>query len=63
MYGEVIDAFSAKSDEVVLQIELFDDEIERLLLFDPLTGYSYKEMLHLYHLSKNHYIISREQLV
>ena len=38
--GEVIDIFPAESDEIALRVELFDDEIESLSLFDPLTGHS-----------------------
>ncbi|MGP1931582.1 MAG: excinuclease ABC subunit B, partial [Arsenophonus sp. ET-DL12-MAG3] len=33
--GEVIDIFPAESDKYALRVELFDEEIERLLLFDP----------------------------
>lgn len=36
--GEVIDIFPAESDEYALRVELFDEEVERLSLFDPLTG-------------------------
>jgi excinuclease ABC subunit B len=36
--GEVIDVFPAESDREAVRIELFDDEIESLSLFDPLTG-------------------------
>ncbi|MGH8400534.1 MAG: DEAD/DEAH box helicase family protein, partial [Gammaproteobacteria bacterium] len=36
--GEVIDVFPAESDREAVRIELFDDEIESLNLFDPLTG-------------------------
>jgi len=36
--GEIIDIFPAESEKEALRIELFDDEIERLSLFDPLTG-------------------------
>ena len=36
--GELIDIFPAESDDEALRIELFDDEIEALSLFDPLTG-------------------------
>ena len=37
--GEVIDVFPAESDDIALRIELFDEEVERLSLFDPLTGH------------------------
>ena len=36
--GEVIDIFPAESDKLALRVELFDEEVERLSLFDPLTG-------------------------
>ena len=36
--GEVIDIFPAESDDIALRVELFDEEVERLSLFDPLTG-------------------------
>ncbi len=39
--GEIIDIFPAESDDKAIRIELFDDEIERLSLFDPLTGSSF----------------------
>jgi excinuclease ABC subunit B len=36
--GDVLDVFPAENSEVALRISLFDDEVERLTLFDPLTG-------------------------
>ena len=36
--GDVIDIFPAESDDEAVRVELFDDEIESLSLFDPLTG-------------------------
>ena len=36
--GEVIDVFPAENAEYAVRIEMFDDEVERLTLFDPLTG-------------------------
>ncbi len=36
--GDVIDIYPADSDRAVVRVELFDDEIDRLYLFDPLTG-------------------------
>jgi len=36
--GEVIDIFPAESEKEALRVELFDNEVERLSLFDPLTG-------------------------
>ena len=36
--GDVLDVFPAESSEAALRISLFDDEVETLTLFDPLTG-------------------------
>ena len=36
--GDVIDIFPAESDDQAIRIELFDEEVERLSFFDPLTG-------------------------
>lgn len=61
--GEVIDIFPAESEEVALRIELFDDEIERLSLFDPLTGHVDQEVSRYTIYPKNHYVTPRERLV
>src|SRR4029077_1748549 len=37
--GEVIDVFPAENSEMALRITLFDDDVETLTLFDPLTGH------------------------
>ncbi|MFO5742521.1 hypothetical protein ACLBPW_31000, partial [Klebsiella pneumoniae] len=37
--GQVVDIFSRESDVMALRVELFDEEVERLSLFDPLTGH------------------------
>jgi excinuclease ABC subunit B len=36
--GDVLDVFPAENSELALRVSLFDDEVERLTLFDPLTG-------------------------
>ncbi len=51
--GEVIDVFPAESDDIALRIELFDEEVERLSLFDPLTGARRRDGAALYHLSQD----------
>ncbi len=38
VHGDVIDVFPAESDEEAMRIELFDDEVENIGYFDPLTG-------------------------
>lgn len=61
--GEVIDVFPAESDEHALRIELFDDEIERLSLFDPLTGEVMQRVARYTIYPKTHYVTPREKLV
>lgn len=61
--GEVIDVFPAESEELALRIELFDDEIERLSMFDPLTGEVKQRMARFTLYPKSHYVTPRDQLL
>ncbi len=61
--GEVIDVFPAESEEQALRIELFDDEIERLSMFDPLTGEILHRLARFTIYPKSHYVTPREQLL
>jgi excinuclease ABC subunit B len=61
--GEVIDIFPAESDQEALRVELFDDEVERLSLFDPLTGEVLRRVARYTVYPKNHYVTPREQLL
>ena len=61
--GEVIDVFPAESEEQALRIELFDDEIERLSMFDPLTGEILQRISRFTIYPKSHYVTPREQLL
>jgi excinuclease ABC subunit B len=61
--GEVIDIFPAESDSAALRVELFDDEIERLSLFDPLTGEILQRLARYTVYPKSHYVTPREQLL
>ncbi len=61
--GEVIDIFPAESDSEALRVELFDDEIERLSLFDPLTGEILQRLARYTVYPKSHYVTPREQLL
>ncbi|MBP2170429.1 excinuclease ABC subunit B [Erwinia toletana] len=61
--GEVIDIFPAESDEIALRVELFDQEVERLSLLDPLTG-QVLEVLPRYTIyPKTHYVTPRERIL
>ncbi len=61
--GEVIDVYPAESDSEALRIELFDDEVERLSLFDPLTGEIIRRLARYTIYPKSHYVTPREQLL
>ena len=61
--GEVIDIFPAEADAEALRIELFDDEVEQLSLFDPLTGEIRQRVARFTVYPKSHYVTPREQLL
>ncbi|WP_413503593.1 excinuclease ABC subunit UvrB [Serratia grimesii] len=61
--GEVIDIFPAESDELALRIELFDEEVERLSLFDPLTGQIEQIVQRFTIYPKSHYVTPRERIL
>ncbi|CAI0865939.1 excinuclease ABC subunit UvrB [Serratia proteamaculans] len=61
--GEVIDVFPAESDELALRIELFDEEVERLSLFDPLTGQIEQVVQRFTIYPKSHYVTPRERIL
>ena len=61
--GEVIDIHPAESDSEALRVELFDDEIESLSLFDPLTGHVLRKVPRYTVYPKTHYVTPREQLL
>ncbi|MBK9394878.1 MAG: excinuclease ABC subunit UvrB [Uliginosibacterium sp.] len=57
--GDVIDVFPAESAELALRIELFDDEIEHLTLFDPLTGHLKQKLGRFTVFPSSHYVTPR----
>lgn len=61
--GDVIDIFPAESDEVALRIELFDEEVERLSLFDSLTGQIMQNVPRYTIYPKTHYVTPRERIL
>lgn len=54
--GDVIDIFPAESEDEALRVELFDDEIERMRLFDPITGDIRQEVKRYSVFPKSHYV-------
>jgi excinuclease ABC subunit B len=61
--GDVIDVFPAESERDAVRIELFDDEIESLSYFDPLTGEVIRRVPRLTIFPKTHYVTPRERLL
>lgn len=61
--GEVIDIYPAESDKLALRVELFDEEVERLSLFDPLTGAVEKVIPRFTVFPKSHYVTPRDTIL
>ena len=61
--GDVIDVFPAESEKEAIRIELFDDEVESLSYFDPLTGELLRRVSRLTIYPKTHYVTPREIIV
>ena len=61
--GDVIDVFPAESERDAVRIELFDDEVESLSYFDPLTGEVIRKVPRLTIFPKTHYVTPREKLL
>ncbi len=58
--GDVIDVFPAENSEIALRLELFDDEVESLTLFDPLTGHAHQRVPRFTVYPSSHYVTPRE---
>ena len=63
VHGEIIDVHPAESEREGIRIELFDDEIENLSYFDPLTGEVLRRVPRLTIYPKTHYVTPREILL
>ncbi|HZP12969.1 MAG TPA: excinuclease ABC subunit UvrB [Nevskiaceae bacterium] len=61
--GDVIDIYPAESDEAAVRVELFDDEIDALSFFDPLTGEVRSKVPRLTVFPKTHYATPREKIL
>jgi excinuclease ABC subunit B len=61
--GDVIDIFPAESAETALRISLFDDEVETLTLFDPLTGASKQKVGRYTVYPSSHYVTPRDTVL
>ena len=61
--GEVIDIFPADSEERALRVEMFDEEIERLYWFDPLTGERLKSLQRITVYPQTHYVTPKSKIL
>ena len=62
--GEVIDIFPAESEEMAVRVELFDDEIDRISFFEPLTGQvTQADVARATIYPKTHYVTPREKIL
>jgi len=61
--GDTIDVFPAEHSEMAIRIELFDDEVETLQLFDPLTGKVRQKIPRFTVYPSSHYVTPREQVL
>ena len=61
--GEVIDIFPAENETRAIRVELFDEEIERISYFDPLTGQVERETPRITIYPTSHYVTPREKLL
>ncbi|MGR8950583.1 MAG: excinuclease ABC subunit UvrB [Gammaproteobacteria bacterium] len=61
--GEIIDIFPAESEREAVRVELFDDEVESLAYFDPLTGEVQRRVPRLTVYPKSHYVTTRETVL
>lgn len=61
--GDVIDIFPADSEDQAIRVELFDDEIETISLFDPLTGEVFGKVPRMTIFPKTHYATPRETIL
>jgi excinuclease ABC subunit B len=58
--GDVLDVFPSENSETAVRISLFDDEIESITLFDPLTGQIYNRIHNFRIFPSSHYVTARE---
>lgn len=61
--GDIIDIFPAENAELAVRIELFDDEIEHITMFDPLTGHLKQKLGRFTVFPSSHYVTPRETVL
>lgn len=63
VHGDVIDVFPADSEKEAIRVELFDDEVENIARFDPLTGEILQKLPRVTIFPKTHYVTPRERIL
>nr|WP_133129943.1 excinuclease ABC subunit UvrB [Legionella yabuuchiae] len=63
VHGDVIDIFPADAEKDAVRIELFDDEVENIATFDPLTGEVLQRLPRITIFPKTHYVTPRERIL
>jgi excinuclease ABC subunit B len=61
--GDMIDIFPAENNETAVRVSLFDDEVETISLFDPLTGEIFNKIKRFTIYPKSHYVTTRDTTV
>ncbi|WP_205276540.1 excinuclease ABC subunit UvrB [Moraxella canis] len=60
--GETLDVYPAESESLAVRISMFDDEVEKITWFDPLTGKNIKSVPRITIYPKSHYVTPKEKL-
>ncbi len=63
VHGDVIDIFPADAEKEAVRVQLFDDEVESIAIFDPLTGEVMKRLPRITIFPKTHYATPRERML
>lgn len=61
--GEIIDIYPAESDKDAVRIEMFDEDVENISFFDPLTGAILRQVPRVTIFPKTHYVTPRERIL
>jgi excinuclease ABC subunit B len=61
--GDIIDVFPAENNETAVRVSLFDDEVETITLFDPLTGQVFNKIQRFTIYPSSHYVTPRETTI
>lgn len=61
--GDIIDVFPAENNELAVRVSLFDDEVEAISTFDPLTGEVFEKIKRFTIYPKSHYVTTRDTTV